>query len=368
MEDIKFLNGNKYRLDGCYIELTSRCNLRCKHCYNDSGELKEEISEQAFQNILNCYDRDIEPYISFSGGEPLLHPQIWDFADMAIESGVRNILMISNATLITKEIAKKIKDRNISMQISINSTKPELHNAMCGEGSLQKTMIGLENLREANVEKILVRYTVTQINKDDFVNTVESLADKGLFNVLLGAVIEIGRAKSNTEKLALTSEERAQIGESLENDSRLQKLKEKYLPKFQLPTLYTGGCPLILPEKEKDWVEINPRIDSAGNVYLCQSFSDVIYSVGNINDQNLCEIIKSKKFENLINFLYTGTFYMKECTSCVWKGVCSRGCVADCIQRGGIQETDGDCSFRKIDYAKKIIELSKSKLNDTTIS
>ena len=158
MEDIKFLNGNKYRLDGCYIELTSRCNLRCKHCYNDSGELKEEISEQAFQNILNCYDRDIEPYISFSGGEPLLHPQIWDFADMAIESGVRNILMISNATLITKEIAKKIKDRNISMQISINSTKPELHNAMCGEGSLQKTMIGLENLREANVEKILVRY------------------------------------------------------------------------------------------------------------------------------------------------------------------------------------------------------------------
>ena len=62
MEDIKFLNGNKYRLDGCYIELTSRCNLRCKHCYNDSGELKEEISEQAFQNILNCYDRDIEPY------------------------------------------------------------------------------------------------------------------------------------------------------------------------------------------------------------------------------------------------------------------------------------------------------------------
>ena len=181
------------------------------------------------------------------------------------------------------------------MQISINSTKPELHNAMCGEGSLQKTMIGLENLREANVEKILVRYTMTQINKDDFVNTVESLADKGLFNVLLGAVIEIGRAKSNTEKLALTSEERAQIGESLENDSRLQKLKEKYLPKFQLPTLYTGGCPLILPEKEKDWVEINPRIDSAGNVYLCQSFSDVIYSVGNCIFRKNCASVPEER-------------------------------------------------------------------------
>ena len=34
------LAGN-YKLQGAYIELTSKCNVRCVHCYNESGEIKE---------------------------------------------------------------------------------------------------------------------------------------------------------------------------------------------------------------------------------------------------------------------------------------------------------------------------------------
>lgn len=42
-----------YELAGSYIAITSRCNLRCKHCYNESGELRKELDLQAF---LNAYD------------------------------------------------------------------------------------------------------------------------------------------------------------------------------------------------------------------------------------------------------------------------------------------------------------------------
>lgn len=34
------LANNDYILNGCYIEITSNCNLRCIHCYNESGELR----------------------------------------------------------------------------------------------------------------------------------------------------------------------------------------------------------------------------------------------------------------------------------------------------------------------------------------
>lgn len=55
------LANNDYILNGCYIEITSNCNLRCIHCYNESGELRDQISVEAFKNVLGCYDKlDIE--------------------------------------------------------------------------------------------------------------------------------------------------------------------------------------------------------------------------------------------------------------------------------------------------------------------
>lgn len=49
------LANNDYILNGCYIEITSNCNLRCIHCYNESGELRDQISVEAFKNVLGCY-------------------------------------------------------------------------------------------------------------------------------------------------------------------------------------------------------------------------------------------------------------------------------------------------------------------------
>ena len=45
-----------YYVAGVYVEITSICNLRCIHCYNDSGKEKNEISVEAFQNILEAYN------------------------------------------------------------------------------------------------------------------------------------------------------------------------------------------------------------------------------------------------------------------------------------------------------------------------
>lgn len=88
------LANNDYILNGCYIEITSNCNLRCIHCYNESGELRDQISVEAFKNVLGCYDNPKKASITLSGGEPLLHPQVWKFIDMMLESGIlaRNIL------------------------------------------------------------------------------------------------------------------------------------------------------------------------------------------------------------------------------------------------------------------------------------
>ena len=62
------LANNDYILNGCYIEITSNCNLRCIHCYNESGELRDQISVEAFKNVLGCYDNPKKASITLSGG------------------------------------------------------------------------------------------------------------------------------------------------------------------------------------------------------------------------------------------------------------------------------------------------------------
>ena len=47
-------------------------------------------------------------FITLSGGEPLLHPQFWDILKTIQESGVRNILLITNATLINSRYKQNV--------------------------------------------------------------------------------------------------------------------------------------------------------------------------------------------------------------------------------------------------------------------
>ena len=138
------LANNDYILNGCYIEITSNCNLRCIHCYNESGELRDQISVEAFKNVLGCYDNPKKASITLSGGEPLLHPQVWKFIDMMLESGIlaRNILLITNATCITDDVANMLAEKHVSVQVSLNGSRAELHDSICGKGNFERTMAG----------------------------------------------------------------------------------------------------------------------------------------------------------------------------------------------------------------------------------
>lgn len=152
------LANNDYILNGCYIEITSNCNLRCIHCYNESGELRDQISVEAFKNVLGCYDNPKKASITLSGGEPLLHPQVWKFIDMMLESGIlaRNILLITNATCITDDVANMLAEKHVSVQVSLNGSRAELHDSICGKGNFERTMAGLVSRANQTIKSSIV--------------------------------------------------------------------------------------------------------------------------------------------------------------------------------------------------------------------
>lgn len=71
-----------------------------------------------YENILNSLPNGEDTTVTLSGGEPLLHPLIWEFVKKLDEKEFGRKLMITNATLITPEIAKALKAHNLSTQTS----------------------------------------------------------------------------------------------------------------------------------------------------------------------------------------------------------------------------------------------------------
>ncbi len=342
-----------YYIAGIYVEITSICNLKCIHCYNDSGKEKNEISIEGFENILETYSNK-EFSLSISGGEPLLHPKFWELIKLAKEKGISDILIITNGTQITEEIAKKFVEYDISAQISLNGISEEVHDQICGTGAFKKTIKGIENLINAGLENIVIRSMIAKCNKSQLLEFIDTMSRKKISTISFGTISVQGRSTNNKDLLCMSTEENEKILEMLKEHEITKAAKEKGI-KIDLPgASYNSGCPILHPSEER--VPIVPRIDAKGNVYMCQSFDGEVYSFGNIYKKKLTDIMDSSEFDNFIKFCQMSLCYMNDCVSCVWQNVCGRGCIAEAANRGSLQFTDGHCGYRSKKFADKLIK------------
>ncbi len=137
-------------------EITYKCNLRCVHCYITPDHTKKELSLEECQSILDQLAAESCLFIIFTGGELLTRSDFFDIAQYARKKGFA-IRLFTNGTLITPEIADRIKDlRPIYVGISIYATTPATHEAVTQvAGSFDKSINALELLRERGVKTVI---------------------------------------------------------------------------------------------------------------------------------------------------------------------------------------------------------------------
>ena len=347
---------DNYRLQGAYIELTSECNLRCLHCYNESGVLRNLINMKEYENILNSLPNGEDTTVTLSGGEPLLHPLIWEFVKKLDEKEFGRKLMITNATLITPEIAKALKAHNLSIQVSLNGSCPDTHDKLCGKGNFDKTIKGLKYLLDAGLaERVLIRCMVSAFNITDVKKMIKMLAEQGIKHIDLATLTLLGRGKKNIDKMYLLPKDKKAFIRNISSDEEILRYIENGI-NISFPDEFTGVCPLIMDSIDGKKIPLTPRIDSSGNVYLCQIFSGENYSIGNVYDETLSEICKGDRLSHLVWFLRYGMKYMHECEKCVWQSSCGKGCLALALNNGSIQETDGECELRKEQFLEDFLK------------
>jgi len=134
-------------------DFTHKCNLRCKHCYSNSGEVEEEelTTEQALAVVDQLADAHVTA-LAFSGGEPLTRKDFFQVARHAADRGLY-VSLASNGTLFTKENVQKLKEAKVNyVDISIDGATAKTHDDFRGiTGAFEKTIVGLKNCVDADI-------------------------------------------------------------------------------------------------------------------------------------------------------------------------------------------------------------------------
>ncbi len=145
--------------------VTRRCNLKCLHCYAQAtaGPAPDELSHQAALDLLRDLKDFGAPVVLFSGGEPLLRPDLLELVDRAVAHGMRAVIS-TNGTLISRDLAWRLKDLGLSyVGISLDGTAA-VHDRFRGEpGSFAAAMTGVRHCAEVGL-KVGLRFTVSRLN------------------------------------------------------------------------------------------------------------------------------------------------------------------------------------------------------------
>jgi len=173
------------------LQLSDRCNLKCRHCYlGRNGQ--QDLSFEQVLLILNQFEEIQGLRLLLSGGEPLLHPQFWKVNDFLRNYDFRSVLL-SNGTLITKKVAKRLQVHEV--QVSLDGMK-EGHESLRGRGTFRKTLMAIDYLHEAGIQVSVA----TMIHKDNL-NEFDSLAglvqSKGIKEWNVDVPCLEGRLKEN---------------------------------------------------------------------------------------------------------------------------------------------------------------------------
>ena len=145
--------------------LIRRCNLHCAHCYSDSfdkdypGEL-DNAEARAVVDDLSAFG---VPVILFSGGEPLLRPDLFDLIRHAQDGGIRAVIS-TNGTLITPSLAQEMKELGLSY-VGVSIDGPEhIHDKFRGKvGAFQESLKGIRSCIDAGI-RVGIRVTLTKYN------------------------------------------------------------------------------------------------------------------------------------------------------------------------------------------------------------
>jgi len=158
------------------VDLTYRCNERCVHCYLDHDDHGEMTTAEIKRLLREMADAGVF-ILTFSGGEIFLRRDFFEILEYARELTFC-VKLKTNAVLIREREAARIRDLGVeSIQVSIYSHRPEVHDAITMiPGSLRRSLTAIRFLKSQGLKVVIANVLMTE-NMHDY-HGVRALADE----------------------------------------------------------------------------------------------------------------------------------------------------------------------------------------------
>ncbi len=174
--------------------VTRACNLKCVHCYAKAVDHthERELSHEQGLSLIDDMAAFGAPVVLFSGGEPLMRPDLVELANYNVSKGMRAVIS-TNGTLISKDKARELKKVGLSyVGVSLDGME-EINDRFRGrKGAFKDAMTGIINCQEVGL-KVGLRFTINRMNTAEVPRIFDLLEEYGIPRVCFYHLVYAGR-------------------------------------------------------------------------------------------------------------------------------------------------------------------------------
>lgn len=157
---------------GVLIYITNDCNLRCAHCGVVNKKNSRYMSSECFYKIMDFLKKKKSYIVAISGGDPILHPELFEFIEHIRKCNMLPVLGLSGVGINDEQIEKIANSGLGCVQVSLDGSNEEVNSIFRGKNVFNEVVNNIKKLQEKNV-RVNLAFCLCRENAMDFDNMLE---------------------------------------------------------------------------------------------------------------------------------------------------------------------------------------------------
>lgn len=319
-----------YKISSIHLEITGKCNLMCKYCYNaqfnDENRFKDEMTTDQIKKLIDEAKKMGCKRFIFSGGEPFTRPDFFEILDYCKDSKIE---ILTNSKLLLKDdyMEKLVNIPNISeIKISLDGFKE--HDKVRVGSSFEKVIDVIEKLKKLGF-KIVINTEVTALNLKEIKPLYNKLKELKIDRWRVDLPFILGRYINFYREYKLPKFEDFI---SVFKEILIDYINDK--PSFELELFNIYKSELTVDNAIEFNYDSHPCAYRKGS-YPMRPNGDLIFCPS--MDLAMSNYIKEGSLKKAIEKKYEHPFYdikisdFKECMNCRYLNLCNTGCRVDAL-------------------------------------